>query len=129
MWRGGINLYARSAFFGGYSGLIVDPSGKSLLAISDAGTWFRASIDYDGRKLKGLRARRASRPMLGKDGKPLATDAQRDAEGIALADGDTAKGSAYVSFSATIASCVTPSAASASDRLTARWRFPLKQSA
>ena len=49
-----INLYARSAFFGGYSGLIVDPSGKSLLAISDAGTWLRANIDYDGRKLKGL---------------------------------------------------------------------------
>ena len=37
IWRGGINLYARSQFFGGYSGLIVDPSGKSLLAISDAG--------------------------------------------------------------------------------------------
>ena len=78
VWRGGINLYARSPFFGGYSGLIVDPSGKSLLAISDAGTWLRADIDYDGRKLKGLRDASIG-PVLGRGGKPLATDAERDA--------------------------------------------------
>ena len=81
IWRGGINLYARSPFFGGYSGLIVDPSGKSLLAISDAGTWLRADIDYDGRKLKGL-SDASIGPVLGRGGKPLATDAERDAEGI-----------------------------------------------
>ena len=75
VWRGGINLYARSPFFGGYSGLIVDPSGKSLLAISDAGTWLRADIDYDGRKLKGLRDASIG-PVLGRGGKPLATDAE-----------------------------------------------------
>jgi hypothetical protein len=97
VWRGGINLYARSAFFGGYSGLIVDASGKSLLAISDAGTWLRADIDSDGRKLKGL-SDASIGPILGRNGKPLATDAHRDAEGIALADGDTSRGSAYVSF-------------------------------
>ena len=97
IWRGGINLYARSPFFGGYSGLIVDPSGKSLLAISDAGTWLRADIDYDGRKLKGLRDASIG-PVLGRGGKPLATDAERDSEGIALAGGDTSKGTAYVSF-------------------------------
>jgi hypothetical protein len=97
VWRGGINLYARSAFFGGYSGLIVDSSGKSLLAVSDAGTWLRANIDYDGRKLKGL-SDASIGPILGRGGKLLATDAQRDAEGVALAYGDTSKGSAYVSF-------------------------------
>jgi hypothetical protein len=97
IWRGGINLYARSPFFGGYSGLIVDPSGKSLLAISDAGTWLRAGIDHDGRKLKGL-SDASIGPVLGRDGKPLATDAARDAEGIALAGGDSSKGTAYVSF-------------------------------
>ena len=97
IWRGGLNLYARSPFFGGYSGLIVDASGKSLLAISDAGTWLRANIDYDGRKLKGLSDATIG-PILGRDGKPLVTDAQRDSEGLALADGDTSKGSAYVSF-------------------------------
>ena len=58
-------------------GLIVDPSGKSLLAISDAGTWLRADIDYDGRKLKGL-SDASIGPVLGRGGKPLATDAERD---------------------------------------------------
>lgn len=97
IWRGGINLYARSSFFGGYSGLIVEPSGKSLLAVSDAGTWLRANIDYDGRKLKGL-IDASIGPVLGRDGKPLATDAERDAEGIALSAGDISKGTAYLSF-------------------------------
>lgn len=97
VWRGGVNLYARSPFFGGYSGLIVDPSGTSLLAVSDAGTWLRAGIDYDGRRLKAL-TEASIGPVLGRDGKPLATDAARDAEGIALAGGDTTKGTAYASF-------------------------------
>ena len=97
IWRGGVNLYARSPFFGGYSGLIVDPSGKSLLAISDAGTWLRANIDHDGRKLKGL-SDASIGPILGRGGKPLASDAERDAEGMVLAGGDTTKGTAYVSF-------------------------------
>ena len=77
VWRGGINLYAKSPFFGGYSALIIGPSGKSLLAISDAGTWLRANIDYDGRKLKGLSGASIG-PILGRDGKPLAGDTQQD---------------------------------------------------
>ena len=97
VWRGGINLYAKSPFFGGYSALIIGPSGKSLLAISDAGTWLRANIDYDGRKLKGLSGASIG-PILGRDGKPLAGDAQQDSEGLALIDGDTSKGTAYVAF-------------------------------
>jgi len=71
VWRGGINLYAKSPFFGGYSALIIGPSGKSLLAISDAGTWLRANIDYDGRKLKGLSGASIG-PILGRDGKASA---------------------------------------------------------
>jgi hypothetical protein len=97
VWRGGINLYAKSPFFGGYSALIVGPSGKSLLAISDAGTWLRANIDYDGRKLKGLSGASIG-PIFGRDGKPLAGDTQQDSEGLALIDGDTSKGTAYVAF-------------------------------
>lgn len=97
VWRGGINLYAKSPFFGGYSALVMDPSGKSLLAISDAGTWFRADVDYDGRKLKGLSDATIG-PILDRNGKPLASNRSRDAEGIALARGDIARGAAYVSF-------------------------------
>jgi hypothetical protein len=97
VWRGGFNLYAKSPFFGGYSALIVSPSGKSLLAISDAGTWLRANIDYDGRKLRGL-SEASIGPILGRDGKPLAGDAEQDSEGVAFIDGDTSKGTAYVAF-------------------------------
>ena len=97
VWRGGVNLFGKSLYFGGYSGFAIDPSGKALLAISDAGTWLRANIDYDGRKIKGLSGTTIG-PILGKDGKPLMQDVNRDAEGIGLIEGDTAKGAAYVAF-------------------------------
>ena len=65
-------------------GLSSIPRGRSLLAVSDAGTWLRARLDYDGRKLKGLsdvvhRAdpRRATASRC-------ATMRERDAEGMAL---------------------------------------------
>lgn len=96
-FRAGLNLYAKSSHFGGYSGLALDPSGRALLAISDAGTWLRASLDYDGRKLKGL-SEVVLGPMIGADGRPLRDDAERDAEGMTLIDGDTRQGTAYVSF-------------------------------
>jgi hypothetical protein len=54
IFRAGLNLYARSAYFGGFSALAIDASGRTLLALSDAGSWLRATLDYDGRKLKGL---------------------------------------------------------------------------
>ena len=96
-FRGGLNLFAKSGHFGGFSGLIIDPSGEGILAVSDAGTWMRASLDYDGRKLKGLRDVLLG-PLLGAKGKPLHDEADRDSEAIALIDGDTRRGAAYVSF-------------------------------
>ena len=68
-----------------------------LLAISDAGTWLRAHLDYDGRTLKGL-SNVALGPLLGNDGKPLLDDEDRDSEGMTLVDGDTGQGTAFVSF-------------------------------
>jgi hypothetical protein len=97
VFRAGLNLYAKSAHFGGYSALVVDPDGKALLAISDAGSWLRATLDYDGRKLKGL-SNAVLGPMLGANGKPLRDDRDRDSEGLTLSDGDTRRGTAFVSF-------------------------------
>lgn len=97
IFRGGVNLFANARHFGGYSGIIVDRGGRSLLAVSDAGTWLRATIDYDGRRLKGLSEARIG-PILGRDGKPLATDRERDAEGLTLISGSVDQGAAYVSF-------------------------------
>jgi hypothetical protein len=97
IFRAGLNLYGKSIYFGGYSAIAVDPDGRSLLAISDAGTWMKASLDYDGRKLKGL-SDVAIGPVLGADGKPLLSDAERDSEGMTLVDGNTRQGTVYVSF-------------------------------
>ena len=97
VFRAGLNLYAKSAHFGGFSALAIDELGRSLLAISDAGSWLRATLDYDGRKLKGLDDAVLG-PILGADAKPLRDDRQRDLEGMTLADGDTQKGTAYLSF-------------------------------
>jgi hypothetical protein len=96
-YRGGLNLFAKSSYFGGYSALALDPSGRTLLAISDAGTWLRATIDYDGRKPKGLSGVMLE-PLLGKDGEPLTSDADRDSESMTLAGGDVESGTAYVGF-------------------------------
>jgi hypothetical protein len=97
VFRGGLNLYAKSAHFGGYSAMALDPAGTTLLAVSDAGTWLRANLDYDGRKLKGL-SDVVLGPILGADGKPLRNDLERDSEGMTLIGGDTKQGTAYVSF-------------------------------
>jgi len=97
VFRAGLNLYAKTGHFGGYSALAIDPSGQSLLAISDGGSWLRATLDYDGRRLKGL-TDAVLGPVLGADGKPLRDDAMRDSEGMTLVDGDTRQGTAYVSF-------------------------------
>jgi hypothetical protein len=95
VWRGGVNRSASSNFGG--SALAIDASGNSLPAISDAGTWLWATVDHDGRTIKGLSTATIG-PLLGKEGKPLADDRERDSEGMALLDGDTTKGTAYVSF-------------------------------
>jgi len=87
IYRGGLNLFANSSFFGGYSAIALDPSGTFLLAISDSGTWLRAKLDYDGRTLKGLSGVTLG-PLLGRDSKPLLDDQERDSEGMTLIEGD-----------------------------------------
>jgi len=97
MFRGGVSLFASNPHFGGYSAIALDASGKSLLAISDAGTWLRADLDYDGRVLKGLDDATIG-PILGPDGKPIRDDKLRDSEGFTLIEGGPAAGVGYVSF-------------------------------
>lgn len=96
-YRGGLNIFARSPHFGGYSAMELDPSGTSLLALSDAGSWMRATLDYDGPRLTGLSDVTLG-PILDTDGKPLRSASRQDAEGMALLSGDTRDGTALVSF-------------------------------
>ncbi len=88
VWRGGISMTANSANFGGWSDLHVAPDGKALSSISDEGSWLTATIDYDADgNLIGLSDGRIG-SLRGLDGKPLASKALSDAEGMAhLPDG------------------------------------------
>jgi hypothetical protein len=96
-WRGGLVLTSNSPQFGGWSGLLLSDDGKNLVAISDAGTWMTADLAYDGDRPQGLTSVRVG-PTLGPDDEHLTKGKDRDSEGIALASGTLAKGTAYVSF-------------------------------
>ena len=47
VWRGGIALRSRDRRFGGYSDLHVSADGRSLLAVSDRGTWLQLRLSYN----------------------------------------------------------------------------------
>lgn len=96
-WRGGLVLTSPSRHFGGWSALALDDEGKSFLAASDAGTWMTGALEYDGDKLKAVRAVRIG-PLLGPSGETLEESEARDAEGLAIVEGTPAKGRALISF-------------------------------
>jgi hypothetical protein len=85
-FRGGLVLGSPSPNFGGWSGLVMEADGKSLLAISDVGSWMTADIVYTGTRPSGL-ARARLGPLLGGRGQPLEAKREQDAEGVALLDG------------------------------------------
>lgn len=96
-WRGGLVLTSTSKNFGGWSGLVMDPDGRKLLAISDAGSWMLAEVEYDGVRPKGLRQARLG-PLLGIGGRVLRRERERDAEDVALLSGTLAAGTVLISF-------------------------------
>lgn len=90
-------LTSPSPYFGGWSGLVVDASGRRFAAVSDAGLWLTGAFTYDGNRLSGISAGRIG-PLLAVDGKPLAKARDRDAEGVALVEGTPEKGQLLISF-------------------------------
>jgi hypothetical protein len=83
-WRGGISMTANSRNFGGWSDLHVSPDGKMLTSISDEGSWFTATIDYDqAGNLAGLTGRKIG-SLRGLDGKVMGDKQWTDSEGMAL---------------------------------------------
>lgn len=83
-WRGGIAMTANQKNFGGWSDLHVSPDGKTLTSISDEGSWFTASIDYDASgNLQGLTGHQIG-SLRGLDGKVLSDKQWADSEGMAL---------------------------------------------
>ena len=78
-FRGGLVLTSPSEHFGGWSGLVVERDGRSLLAVSDAGAWLIADLTYDGASLTGI-ARSRIGPLLGPGGARLKNKREQDAE-------------------------------------------------
>ncbi len=96
-WRGGLVLSADTEKFGGYSGVLLSADGRDLVAVSDAGGWLRARIDYKGSQPVALTDAWLG-AIVAVDGKPLRRNRDRDAEEIALSAGTLEKGEALVSF-------------------------------
>ncbi len=94
VWRGGLEIMSRDSRVGGFSGLVVSPDGRRLLAVSDKGYWLSARLRYDGgQRLSGLDEGSVAR-MRGLDGETLSKKKWRDAESLAALD----DGSYLVSF-------------------------------
>lgn len=81
-WRGGLELSSSEEKFGGLSGLALSADCTGLLAVSDAGRWFRGRLAYDGTELAGLSDAELA-PMLDAKGRPPAGKARADAEALA----------------------------------------------
>lgn len=96
-FRGGLVLTSPSSKFGGWSALEIDPDGRKLLAISDAGIWLTGTLTYDGSAPSGIRDAQIG-PLTGTGGTALVKDRDRDAEGVVLLDGSLSKGTVLISF-------------------------------
>jgi hypothetical protein len=97
VWRGGLVLSAETDKFGGYSGLLLSADGRDLLAVSDAGGWLKARIDYSGVRPIGLSAASIG-SLVARDGNPLRRNRERDAEDLALVSGTLDKGEILVAY-------------------------------
>ena len=96
-FRGGLVLTSPAKDFGGWSALVMDAAGKSLLAISDEGSWLSADLVYDGSRPRGLTRARLG-PLLDKDGRPLEKKVAQDSESATLVEGNLQKGTLLIGF-------------------------------
>ena len=96
-FRGGLVMSSSDARFGGFSGLIVSPDGRRLLAVSDQGHWLSGEIEHAGKAPSGIGKARMG-PILALNGKPLTRKRDADAEDLALLSGTLKSGVALVAF-------------------------------
>ena len=86
-FRGGLVLTSPFREFGGISAISVAPDGANFIAATDQSWWLRGRITYDGTRPTGI-ADAEMAPMLGPDGRTLASRRWYDTEAIAH-DGGT----------------------------------------
>ncbi len=81
-WRGGLVLSSIDKTFGGLSGLALSEDCTGLLAVSDAGRWFRATLHYEEKTLVNISNAELA-PMLDSVGEPPKSKRRGDAEAVA----------------------------------------------
>lgn len=94
---GGLTLTSAQKSFGGWSGLAIEPGGKGIVAVSDAGLWMTARLIYEEGRLAGIEAARIG-PLKALSGRPLRRERDRDAEAVELISGNLANGSLLIAF-------------------------------
>jgi hypothetical protein len=85
-YLGGIELTSSHRDFGGLSAMRVESDGMHFVSLSDHGRWFTGRIVYDGGRPSGI-ADALMAPMLGPDGRTLASRGWYDTESLAEQDG------------------------------------------
>lgn len=96
-WIGGLLLTADLGHFGGYSGLSLDKTGTRLFAISDAGSWLSADLEFRNGRPSGLSNARTG-PILDQNGAPLRRKKYKDAEGLTALNPGADDGEWLISF-------------------------------
>lgn len=96
-FRGGLVLTSPSVYFGGFSGLVVDPAGDRMLAVSDAGFWLSARLRYRDGAPAAIEAASVG-PVLALSGDTLQRRRDRDAEGASLLAGTLDDGEMLIAF-------------------------------
>ena len=86
-FRGGLVLTSPFREFGGISSINVAPDGANFIAATDRSWWLRGRITYRGTRPTGITAAEMA-PMLGPDGRTLASRRWYDTEAMAR-DGNT----------------------------------------
>ncbi|MBU2581354.1 MAG: esterase-like activity of phytase family protein [Alphaproteobacteria bacterium] len=94
---GGLKLSSEEKTFGGWSGIAVDPDGRGIIAVSDAGLWMTARLGMKGEILASFDDARTG-PLKAMNGTPLNRERDRDAEAVELVSGTTKNGTLLISF-------------------------------
>jgi hypothetical protein len=94
---GGLTLTSAEKSFGGWSGLAIEPGGKGIVAVSDAGLWMTARLVYQQGRPVGIEEARIG-PLKALSGEPLHRERDRDAEAVELVSGTLTNGSLLIAF-------------------------------
>ena len=79
-YRGGVKIIPNDTLFRGFSGILISPNGKDLIAVGYGAKWMRGSVSYDTNgNLSGFSVDTVI-VLQGLDGKPIKEKKDRDAE-------------------------------------------------